>query len=304
MRRLKTFLPAVVSAGLIGLLFWRIPLRDVVAAMGEVAWPLIVGVTLTQVVVIWLVDGLSLRRAYSDSGRPLNYRTALRARGLGYLASVVHFSAGQGVVAWLVARQQQQPLIWALARLVMIAYVDLWILLLAASTGAWASGDPRLHAVLVVGLSALAALGSFTLLAVCFHDRITTLLRRSRLGALLADPEINTRRIVSLIPLRIMYQTPSLLQAAAVLAICGVWPGPLMALTAIPIMAIVDAIPVSVSGLGSREWVLIGLLSPERPEMLVAGTLLWWSCVFLGRAAIGLTALWWPRHSRTPHAPT
>ena len=58
---------------------------------------------------------------------------------------------------------------------------------------------------------------------------------------------------------------------------------------------LVDGLPISLSGLGTRENVLLFLLQPERPAHLVACTILWWSAMILGRATIGLGALWLPR---------
>src|SRR5262249_19827395 len=62
----------------------------------------------------------------------------------------------------------------------------------------------------------------------------------------------------------------------------------------VPIALLADGLPISVSGLGTREATLLYLVSPDESErpVLLAFSLLWSVGLVLGRASIGV-ALWW-----------
>ena len=87
-------------------------------------------------------DAVSLLVLFRDSQRPLSYVAVLRARGQSYVFSVVNFGLGQGRLAWLIARAQDQSLLVTVARCLMLIYVDLYVLLTLALGGALLSDHP------------------------------------------------------------------------------------------------------------------------------------------------------------------
>jgi hypothetical protein len=60
----------------------------------------------------------------------------------------------------------------------------------------------------------------------------------------------------------------------------------------VPLVLLADGLPISVSGLGTRETSLLLLLHPEEPASLVAFSMIWSSTLVIGRLVIGL-AYWW-----------
>jgi hypothetical protein len=64
--------------------------------------------------------------------------------------------------------------------------------------------------------------------------------------------------------------------------ICGV----------VPVVLLADGLPISVSGLGTRETTLLLLLRPEELALLVAFSMIWSSVLITGRLIIGLSYRW------------
>src|SRR5262249_4345065 len=92
--------------------------------------------------------------------------------------------------------------------------------------------------------------------------------------------------------LRIAYFAIILLYAAGGLGLCGLALNRGVVLGVIPLVLLADGLPVSVSGLGTRETALLYLLQPEHPEVILAWCLLWSTGLLVGRTSIGLANLW------------
>ena len=85
-----------------------------------------------------------------------------------------------------------------------------------------------------------------------------------------------------------------LVYAAVALQMCGILISGLDLLSTIPLVIAADGLP-SVAGIGTRETALLLLLDTDRPEVLLAMSLVWSTGMIIGRLTIGLTHLWWPR---------
>jgi len=82
------------------------------------------------------------------------------------------------------------------------------------------------------------------------------------------------------------------LYAGAGLAICYIPASLQVVCSVIPLVLLADGLPISVSGLGTRETALLYLLNPDQPERLLAFSLMWSAGLLVGRIGIGL-AYWW-----------
>src|SRR5262249_5208836 len=97
---------------------------------------------------------------------------------------------------------------------------------------------------------------------------------------------------LQLYELRIVYYAIIVLYAACGLGLCGVALNRGVLLGVIPLVLLADGLPVSISGLGTRETALLYLLQPEHPQVILAWSLLWSTGLIVGRAGIGLANLW------------
>ena len=295
MNRWKALMPLAGTAALIALLAWRVSPTDVARAMGEVQWPGIVAATAALALVIFFWDGVCLRWLFRDRRRPLRYPEVLQARASAYLGTVLHFGLGQGLLAWQLARRQQKPVLAAMARCAAMAFVDLWVLLGLGLVGASLSQDPRTRGVDVFCLGALLLLAAVTLTVrfAPLPHRVAAFLQQSRWFTWWHATDLTWGTVALLYPLRLAYFIMGLAHASVILRLAGFQLDRSLVLSILPITAIVDALPLSVAGLGTREAMLLAFLQPDRPATLLACTLLWWTAMLLSRAAIGLVVLWW-----------
>jgi hypothetical protein len=97
---------------------------------------------------------------------------------------------------------------------------------------------------------------------------------------------------VQLYGLRVVYFGIIVGYAAGGLSLCGVALSRGVVLGVIPLVLLADGLPVSVSGLGTRETALLYLLQPEHPEVILAWSLLWSAGLLAGRTGIGLGSVW------------
>jgi hypothetical protein len=282
----------LVSAGLVAWLVYRVSPQELVRATAWVDWPRLALATVLLVLCLYLWDAVCLSWLFGQPGRPLPYLYALQARGSSYLLSAFNYELGQGMLAWNIARAQDIPLVSALGCCVLLAYHDTAVLFGLGLLGSLSQADVRLQLLrwvcgagvgVLVGLPALARV-----LPVSWRQRLT----KTRLGASLRL--WSWRRSLWLAALRGVYYAVILIYAAAGLHLCGVPLDYRVVLGVVPLVLLADGLPISISGLGTREAALLYLLAPEQPAVVLAFSMFWSTGLVLGRAAIGLAHWWLP----------
>jgi hypothetical protein len=98
-------------------------------------------------------------------------------------------------------------------------------------------------------------------------------------------------RTLRLMLLRCVYFSIFAVYAAVALAICHIAVDHQVVASTIPLVLLADGLP-SVAGLGTRDTALQLLLTPDRPEALLAMSLIWSTGLIVVRSAIGLAHLW------------
>jgi len=96
-------------------------------------------------------------------------------------------------------------------------------------------------------------------------------------------------RSVKLLLLRIVYYLHCLLYMAVGLAVCVIPVSLETVCSVIPLVLLVDGLPITVSGLGTRETALVYLLVSRQQAELVAFSLDWSASLILGRSIIAVT---------------
>lgn len=291
----KRLLPLVGSTVMLVWLFSRFSFSELVHAFGQFNWPLLIPLTLALVLFTFLWDSLCLQRLFSSGSEPIDYRLVAHARGLSYLFAIVNFSFGQGLLAFILSRARGIRFAEAAGRCVVMVYVDILTLLSVGLSGALFSSDPRIRYIpLIAGLS-LAGLLSVVAILKVFPGRAIPRFRQTPLGdaAHLLDwpwPDLG-----KLAGLRLVYFSGSIVYLWTALWIAGFAIGPLVAISVLPLIAMLEGLPLSIGGLGTRETALVLLLQPPQPELLVAFCLVWSGSFISGRLLIGLLSLWHPR---------
>src|SRR5262249_42738899 len=103
-----------------------------------------------------------------------------------------------------------------------------------------------------------------------------------------------------LVMLRLTYYGFILFYAAGGFSLCA---PPLdwnVIVSTIPLVLLFDGIPISVSGLGTRETALLYFLSSEDPARVVAYSMTWSFGLMLGRVLIGAVCWWGVPRGRVP----
>lgn len=283
-------MPALVSAGLIIWLVWRVSPQALAVAAARLDWPALALVFLTLVVGLFLWDTVCLRWLFSEPGLVLSYRRVLQARGRSYLLSALNYELGQGLLAWELASTGATPIAGALARCLLLGFHDVAVLLALGLAASWWVDLPLVGAVRVFCATGLALLIGAGFLATFMPAKWRERFVRGRWR--LWPDSWTWSRSLHLCGLRAIYYSMILAAVACGLEVASIPLSRRLVCGVVPLVLLADGLPISVSGLGTRETSLLLLLRPEEPAPLVAFSMIWSSTLVSGRLIIGL-AYWW-----------
>jgi hypothetical protein len=297
LRVAKRCLPVLISAGLVTWLVWRVSPDELARAAAVLNWPALVLLTLAELFALLGWDTLCLWWLFSQPDRPVPFRTVLWARARSYRWIVLNYELGQGVLAWDLARARGLSLASAIGRCVLMMLHDLAVLFSLALAAALVNPDPLARPVRWVcgiGLLVLAGLGlGMKLLPARWRDRLAA--RADWLGWW------TWRHSASLLALRLAFFLIIVLYVTVGLRVAGISAGPDVVYRVIPLVLLSEILP-SMSGLGTRDTFLLGLLhpAPGQRAVVLAFSLLWSSVLLIGRMAVGLVASWLPPGAPPP----
>jgi hypothetical protein len=300
MHHWRKVVPVLISAALVTGVLCRVSLADLAEAVLRLDAPLLGLLTAGLVLGLYFWDAFCLRWLFRQPDRELSYRTALHARGTAYLAGAFNYELGQAVLAWRVASAQHTPLLPAMGRCVLLAIHDGAVLLALGLAGAILSAEqqaPAMRAFCALGLTGLLSVGLFVgWMPQGWRRR----LHDGRWGAGLGW--WTWGRSLRLCVLRCGYYGILLSYAVLALPLCGVYLDFAVVCSVLPLVLLADGLPISVSGLGTRETALLFLLNPAPPlqAAVLAFSLVWSTGLLTGRAVLGLGHLWLPRWSGAP----
>jgi hypothetical protein len=293
----QRLLPIAVSVALVAWLVWRVSSLELVRAASQLQWQWIVPLTGLAVLALFLWDSLCVRWLFAEPGAAFSYRVAAHARGTSYLAGAINYGIGQGVLAWRISQARGISLVSAGSRFVLLAYHDMAVLLSLGLIGAVSSADTRLRTTEVCA-AGLAIVASVAVMVHVMPAGWRSRVGRTRWGAWLGS--WSWSRSITLCLLRLVNFAISMLYAVLALYVCVVMPEPQALCSAIPLIQLSEGLPITVSGLGTREATLLYVLNPDRPEIVLAFSLIWSTGLIAGRLTIGLITLWLSRGSLEP----
>jgi hypothetical protein len=278
-----------VSAGLLAWLVVRVSPQALAQAAAEVNWRLLAPATIIVVFALYFWDAVCLPTAYRVDDNRWSYWRSLHLRGLSYLFGSLHYELGQAMLAWEMARTQKTSVVRMLSRSVLLAYHDVVVLLGLGFAASQLSDDPRVERIrpsLAIAFSiAIAIAIVFWLLPATCRRKVWG----AKIDKLFAG--WNLARSLQLIPLRCVYFSIFAVYAAVSLAICHIPVDHKVVASTIPLVLLADGLP-SIAGLGTRDTAMQLLLTPDRPEALLALSLIWTTGMIVGRSIIGLAHLW------------
>lgn len=286
---LHRLLPIVVSAAALAWVVWKVSPEQLYEQTRLLNWHWLVPTTAVMVAALFAWDAVCLIALFTTPEHPLRYWPALAARGRSYLAGAINYELGQAALAWDLARVQQVSVLSTLARSALLAVHDVTVLLSLGMLGSLLSDDPHAGRVRWFCGLGLCLIGAAALAAHLLPSRYKLRLRHTRWAAW--TESWSWARSARLAGARVVYFLILVVYAGVALEICGISLDFRVVLGTIPLVMLADGLP-SVSGLGTRETALQLLLPIENPAMLAALSLVWTTVLVLGRAAIGLAAIW------------
>jgi hypothetical protein len=290
-------MPVLVSAALVSVAVMRVSPERLANEAARLNWPPLVGLTIAFVLALYFADAACLRWLFSQPDLRLSYWSALHARGSSYLFSAVNYGLGQAVLAWNFASSLKLPLIGALGRLAVLLCHDMVVLLSMGLVASLFSTDPRVQGIRLFCAMALAIIG-LAIIAACFLPMsLRERLRQTKWGVFFSWWTL--RRSLRLCLVRFGYFSIIIVYATLGLALCEVMVDEGVVFTVIPIVVLIEGLPISVSGLGTRETTLTLLLNVEQDSAVVAFSLIWSTGLIVGRLLLGLGHWWLPRIIRS-----
>jgi hypothetical protein len=133
--RWKKIVPYVVTLLIFALIFSRIPIGRVGAALENVPIVKFVCVFLPFSAIYWLVDSFCLTWVIRRFNAPLRLRDIMPIRASMYLLALLNTNLGQGGVAWYLHRKASIPFLEVLSSILFIALLEVYQLFLFSTAG-------------------------------------------------------------------------------------------------------------------------------------------------------------------------
>jgi hypothetical protein len=260
-------LPYFGTLLIFALIFWRIPVAKVAAALRQAPALKFFGVFLPYSAIYWLIDSACLTWVVNRFNKPLRFREILPIRASMYLLSLINTNLGQGGVAWYLHRKAQLPLVEILSSILFIALMEVYQLFLFSTAGVVlfrpvsAEQTALVHALRIVYALAwcvLVAMMAFFAQA-RRQNRVGTWIKDSRAGSI-SRSFIMARPLDYAVVLAI--KAPSfalaLLAQHFALALYGIAIPFVKLVLFLPLVFLAAALPIAVAHLGTSQaaWLL------------------------------------------------
>ncbi len=239
----------IVTAGLLGLLLWRTPFSQVVAATRSAA-PWMVPVTLLMLVAIYVADSFAIWKTFGWFLAPLSFAQILIVRGATYLLAAINYSVGQGAIVYFVHRATGAPVMRGVATVLLIMGINMLALMFLTTAGLVIAPDvPRsLYVIIAVAYIGLAVY----LVAVIARPR--WLSSRPIFDVLLAA---GARGHLEALLVRLPHIAVLMAFQTIALRAFGVRVPVVAAIASLPVVFFIAVLPISVQGIGTTQAAMI-----------------------------------------------
>jgi hypothetical protein len=247
----------VVTLAILGYLFWRVPIDEVVRALSNAApWtaPAVVGLVL----LVFLTDSLAMWKTFAWFVARLRFREVLTLRGATYLLAMVNYALGQGAIVYFVNRSRGVPIVRGAAAVLLIMGTNLLLLVLFSTMGI-ALGAEVLPELRVLIWAAYAALAAYVVVLAWKPRWLTT---RPVFDVLLSA---GLAGHVKALGVRLPHVLSLLLLNYVALHAFGVKVPVVQTVLCMPVVFLVAVLPISVQGLGPTQGAMIFFFARYAP---------------------------------------
>src|SRR4051812_6646525 len=289
-KRLVRLLAWAVTAGILVLLFRKIPFHEVVAAArGAAGWTVPTGVFFG--LLIYLADSFAIWKTFGWFLARLSLTDVLLVRGATYLLAAINYNVGQGAIVYFVHRVARVPVIRGVATVLLIMGINVLALLFLATFGlAAAPGVP--HALKLIVAVAYAGLAVYVVAVIAKPRWLASrplfdVLLGAGLGGHLRALLVRLPHIAILFTFQIF-----------MLRGFGVAVPVLQAVAALPVVFFIAVLPISVQGLGTTQAAMIFFFARYAPgdshaqqAAVLAASLVGQVCTLAFQVVLGLACL-------------
>jgi len=239
----------VVTAGLLGLLLWRTPFSQVVAATRDAA-PWMVPVTLLMLVAIYVADSFAIWKTFGWFLARLSLGQILVVRGATYLLAAINYSVGQGAIVYFVHRATGAPVLRGVATVLLIMGINVLALMFLTTAGLAIDPDVP-HSLYVIVAVAYAGLAVYTAALIIRPRWLRT---RPIFDVLLAA---GARGHLKALLVRLPHIAALMVYQTIVLRAFGVRVPLVAAVASLPVVFFVAVLPISVQGIGTTQAAMV-----------------------------------------------
>jgi len=299
--RWKKIITYIVTLLIFGLIFWRIPIGRVGAALENVPIVKFICVFLPFSAAYWTIDSVCLTWVIQRFNKPLRLRDIMPIRASMYLLALINTNLGQGGVAWYLHRKAGIPFLEVLSSILFIALMEVYQLFLFSTLGIvfYQSGSPRQDEI--VGVMRAAYVVAWLLLVTVIvlfararrSDHIRAWISTSRFGPIArtffaAQPRDYATVIAIKAPTFLM----SLLTQYVALSLYGIAVPFVKLMLFLPLVFLAAALPIGVAHLGTSQAAWLLFFSANAPsEKILAYSLAAHFTFMFCNALIGLCFL-------------
>lgn len=266
----QKYLPWVVTAGGFTLLFRWIPVEKVIDAAARVDLLVYLPLLTFHTVFGFFWDVLAFTVLFRWFGTPLVFREMLPIRGVTYLVSLLNYLVGQGGMALIMRRWKGIPLPRATSVVLFGLFIDYYVLLAFCVLGAFRL--PRVDLVCFFDGTEAGHLVRFIVISWLVFVAAVWLFRgilpRARGWKRVKENELlfafrtaSTRRYLEAILLRSVIPLAGIIVSYFALPCFGLHVPFLALMAMLPIVWLIESIPISVMGWGTAQLAMLWLVA-------------------------------------------
>jgi hypothetical protein len=291
---LKKLLPWLVTVAIFVVIFEKVPMAKVWAALTGANLAPYLAIMLPYSVFYLLVDTFCLTRVVNWFNAPVAFLDVLPIRATSYLLTLINSPLGQGGVALYLSRREGIPLLQVASSVLFLMFVELYQLVFYSTLGVLFARRPIDLPLFPVYLALYAYLVVHLLL---FRHGGRLLDRLPAAGMLRAFRLARPHHYLLLL----LYKSPNFLMATVVyyfaLQCFGIRLPYLELVTYLPIIFFSAALPIGAAHLGAPQFLWLYFFQDQAPaENLLAFSLAAHFTFMILNACLGLPFL--PRASR------
>jgi hypothetical protein len=289
-KRLVRLAAWAVTAGLLALLFHKIPVHEVIAAArGAARWTVPAGVGFGA--LIYFADSFAIWKTFGWFLAQLSFTDVLLVRGATYLLAAINYNVGQGAIVYFVHRVARVPVMRGVATVLLIMGINVLALLFLATFGL-AAAPAVPHALVLIVAVAYAGLAVYVV-AVIVKPR--WLAARPLFDVLLgAGLGGHARALLVRLPhIAVLFAFQIVMLRGFGVAVPVV-----DAIAALPVVYFVAVLPISVQGLGTTQATMIFFFARYAPgdsgaqqAAVLAASLVGQVCTLSFQAILGIACL-------------